>query len=357
MQKNVILSLALLLLAAGCGEDNAANVEESPGTLEIPEGRLTIAVDGVNVSVPMIANRDLDAVHPDVDRALLVVPSGTREIVYPYGLAADLAAEEQVAGTTLIFGLQFLDDCDVVINEPGDDVLYWGQDKWSYGYENDVIEVDGRSVQVSSFSVIDSAITRVLRACPNLRALIMTGNSAGGTGTHHYAAATALPEQYPDVGFGFVTQNAVTWLYFTPERIVPGTDSEFAVPPADSIESCPRYDLFPSGIVDPPDYLSRYDDELIRQRYRDRFAVYLIGSGDDTDYDNCRLLLQGEDNLHRCINYYAYLEYLFGDAIHETQHLEVIQGAGHAIRLMIPSDAARYALFHWIPGQRYGFEG
>jgi hypothetical protein len=352
----MILTVIMPLVILGCNDsDNPSRVVViEPVEGFIAEDRFVTSSEGHEVHLPMVCSHSLDETHPEIKRVLFAVPSSGRTIMDKYLVLRDKAESEGVISSTLVVGLQFLEDIDVITYELEPEMLFWGETTdWSAGgYALGQVSGD-ESFEISSYTIIDSLWTRILKACPNTEVLIMTGNSAGGSMTHHYAGGTTIPEQYPDVEFGFLPSNMVSLWYFTTERVVEGTLDQFANPSISKLITCPAYNVYPTGMLNLYDYMIRYSQEELSQRYASRNVVYFVGSEDDSNYGYCQLLMMGEDNYQRNIIYYNYLQHVFGISITENQFQYVVKGAGHNGLEVFSSNSYTQALIHWIPGEPF----
>lgn len=315
-------------------------------------GRYTVNVDNHEVSTPMMANK-IERGSADITRAIFVIPAVGRNVGGQFHKFNRLAQEKGMENETLIVGMQFLYAQDVRAYEVDDNVLYWDEHGWSAG-DLSTIESDlPRPVQISSFTILDSAVAQVIDEFPNVNTIIVTGNSAGSKFTSRYAAGTRMPEQHPDINFGFISSNGGTFIYMTPERPQEGSiDSWFTPNEAD----CEKYNDYPMGLEHLNEYQSQRGADDIRQTFATRNYVFFIGSLDTRpDQPYCAFMIQGPNRLERNKAYWNYLQYYYGPSIKDHFHFHIIEGAEHS-GPTYDTEIGKFYLFDWVPGDASTYE-
>ncbi len=349
--------LAVPLLFAAC-DDNGSNDTITGNSSDdfIAPDRFTMTYDNHEVMTPIVTSHSLDEQHPDVDRVVLFIPGSGRNVMDKFDIMTGAAADAGRSVSTWVIGVQFLENTDIGMYDLEAENLYWQDEAhlWSCGYYADGQVSGDQPPEISSFTVLDTLWTRILEQAPNTEVFIMTGNSAGGSATQHYATATTIPSQHPNVKFGFLPSNVVSALYFTAERAVAGTTDQFEIPPASEVASCPGYNSYPFGLIGLNEYMSQFSDEELRARYADRDMIYFAGSEDHSNYGQCQLLMMGEDNIARNLAYYNYIQHVFGPSITDRQHQVVIEGAEHPGPQIFNTRIYKDAMLDWVPGTGFG---
>ncbi|MCB2211574.1 hypothetical protein KQI52_05625 [bacterium] len=357
--QNRIVFLALLffpLLFAACDDGPNNTITGSPSDDFIAPDRFTMTYDDHEVMTPIVTSHSLDEQHPDVDRIVLFIPGSGRNVMDKFDIMTGAAADAGRSVSTWVIGVQFVEDTDLGVYELEPENLYWLDEAhlWSTGYYAEGQVSGDQSLEISSFTVLDTLWTRILEQAPNTEVFIMTGNSAGGSCTQHYATATTIPSQHPDVKFGFLPSNIVSALYFTAERAVAGTMDQFEIPSASEVASCPGYNSYPFGLIGLNEYISQFSDDELRTRYASRDMIYFAGSEDHSNYGQCQLLMMGEDNIARNLIYYNYIQHVFGASITDRQQQVVVEGAEHPGPQIFTTAVYESAMLDWTPGTSFG---
>lgn len=320
------LLLALLCLGAA-----------PAATREIAPYRLTLGDGGV---MPLYGSADPAIAHPEVTRVVVVLHGLGRDAdgYFRAGLQARAAAGSEA----LVVAPQVLAEEDVTAHGLPAGFLRWRWDKWASG------EAALRPTHASLFDAYD-ALLRLFAdktRYPALRQVVIAGHSAGAQIAQRYAVVGNGPDMLAQAGIGvrFVIANPSSYIWFTPDRPLPG--GGFGRP--DTIARCPNYADWRYGLTGQlPDYV-RGTPEALRQRYLDRDVVYLFGTADINPNHpqldkSCAGETQGPTRYARGHNYIATLQFLTHGTLRHSFH--DIPGVAHNGPRMLTSGCALAAMF------------
>ncbi|MCB2213219.1 T9SS type A sorting domain-containing protein [bacterium] len=318
----------------------------------IPSPRMYMDVEGHPLCIPYLCNRQFEAVHPDVKRAVIMLHAGNRRAVNHFNIMLSTAMDYGNAGEyTLIFTPQFLYWVDFGEWDLEDDVLYWMYFEWYVGNLSGNIDQLPRPAQISSFAIVDTIMHRIVDTCPNLEVLILTGNSAGGKMTSLYSAGGRALDDMPSFQrpeLFYMSVNNGHFMYLNDQRPVPGNPGQFAYPEQQYIDLCPTWNDYPFGMNELNGYMAAQGRARLYRNLLRRETHYMIGELEDNPVDTfCEALFQGEHRLERHLIYEAYLDYLYGDPA-ENVTLHVIDGVGHAANVIYHKPLLQEYLFSYL---------
>jgi pimeloyl-ACP methyl ester carboxylesterase len=325
--------LTFLLADLACAAQRQRRLATQVYTLKTQTGQ---------VSIPMEVSLSWGTVHPGINRAVIVFHGKDRN-VESYYKALQIAAARPAASHALLLAPQFLQEEDARTHHLAARFLRWHQGSWMTG-------ADATGPQpLSAFDVID-ALLRDLgnrQLFPDLDTIVLVGHSAGGQLLNRYAIVGIEPALLSAAGIHlrFVIANPGSYFYFSDER--PRADGSLAPFPA---TSCPGFDHWRYGPIDPPRYVAdRTPEDWARRQtlYLDSDVIYLLGAQDvdpvDSDLDiSCAGEAQGKDRLDRGRAYFRYLQ---GRSEGIRQRLFLVPRLAHVGNRMIESPCSVVALF------------
>jgi hypothetical protein len=311
-------------------------------------GRLPVTVDGVVLETPYCADFDLlGEIRPNL-RAVLVIHGTERNADDYLTYVRDAATLAEDDGRTLLVAPQFLTAEELDAFSLPDDLLYWSSSGWKQGNRSQDTTAHPRPARISSFAVLEEFVLQLRRVAPELRSVVVAGHSAGGQFVQRFAAGNGLDGNLEDVDVRYLTANPSSYLYFSPERVVPGTQDSFAVP---SDSDCPNwYNDYKYGLEDLNSYMSAVGASELAARYERRRLAYLLGENDDDPADpyldtSCAASHQGSHRLERGEFFYRHIVDHFGAGVRAAHEESIIPGVGHNGRQMLQSDCALFYLF------------
>lgn len=316
---------------------------------DVAPNRFVMTVAGHQLAIPFRRSHPLDQSHEQITRLIVAIPAVEKAIMGQFDRWVMRGEQEGVDDHTAVIGLQFLNPADYVNAGLTDDnrLLYWDTQDWTQGDLSASFPAAPRPARISSFSVADSAIARALDAFPNVRTVIVTGNSAGGNWTQRYAAGNPWPEWRPDIRWGFVTSNMGMFFYLTHERAINEARDEFVM-----MDVCPPGLRYPFGTDSLNAYMSQTPVNRMRTHYGERNIVHAIGTADTVVswyYEYCNYRMQGDQRYERHQIWRRYLAHLYGEDIFARQQVYEMPGLTHDVEPW-GREILRRLLYHWEPG-------
>ena len=245
--------------------------------------------------------------------------------------------------------------------------LKWTSNGWKFGDPS--VNAGG----VSSYDVMDRIIEYIATSgnFPNLAKIVIAGHSAGGQYVNRYAASTRIGETIWETGvlMKYVIANPSSYVYFSDERVFPGTMDAFVTPVPAFFSLCPDPDCCPD---DPGLCPITYDDyiyglggnlngywqeviddigiEEVKFRYKNKSVAYLLGRLDTNSCDaaldkSCGALLEGRNRLERGLIYFNYIGHALGESVYDNHYLVTIENAYHSSNKAWKSNVGRRHIF------------
>jgi hypothetical protein len=321
---------------------------------QVSSSRLSFIINGNVLKIPYYRNLSLTGSYPQVDRAVVDVHGDARNASQSLD---NMVAAATVAGvadsTALLIAPQFLIEEDISYHGLGSDMLFWSEPGWKEGDRSLSTPAHPRPDSISTYALMDSILYRIASHNPNLHKIIVAGHSAGGQFVNRYAAGNTI-EQVLQSAFGvavyYVAANPSSYLYFTPERLKPGTTSIFEIPSPAVAQACPEYNWYKYGLEHPNSYMANVAPAQLKAQYSSRRVTCLLGELDANPTDpsmdmTCAAKLQGEHRLARGQIYRNHLNKVFGSSVLPTHLAVVIAGVGHNSTDMFTSVCGAGLLF------------
>lgn len=326
-----------------------------PGILlaaDKPEPVATVANQGFRIStsegqavVPVIASLDWSKPQPKITRAVVMFHGKGRDVEGYYRTAQEAADIAGSAGRdTVLIAPQFLDTVDIEAHHLPAEVLRWQGTDWEAG------ATAAAPFPLSTFDVIDALLKRLAdrASFPNLKTIVVAGHSGGGQLVQRYAVVGRVAAALADVGIHlrFVIANPSSYIYFSDER--PGGGG---MPAPFAADSCPQFNHWKYGIVDPPAYVkldSQNTWARLEAEYAKRDVIYLLGTADNDPHEkdldvSCGGEAEGKSRFERGRAYYSYLH--DRNRANWNQHLRFVPGVAHSAKKMFTSACGVNALF------------
>ncbi len=315
--------------------------------------RFTISLEGHTLAFPCCWNHPIertDQQNEQIDR-LVVVVHGVVRNADEYYLNTMAAAE--CAGDTsnsLVIAPQFLIEEDLVSFDLSEETPFWGGETgegWKKGDNSISTEEHPRSVQISSFEIVDRIIERVTTsgAFPNVETVVVVGHSAGGQYVNRYAVGTQIEQKLPPgISLRYIVANPSTYVYLNGERRIEGTTNDFEIPE----DAEQDYNEYKYGLKALNSYMSRTSPSEMRTNFSRRDVVYLLGGEDTREAyleQTPNAMLQGTNRLERGQIYFHYLRHLFGEPITLSHSIAIIPCVGHDHAAIFRSEAGLKYLF------------
>ena len=214
---------------------------------------------------------------------------------------------------------------------------------------------------VTSFDFVDAILRQVARTdlFPNLRAIVVTGHSAGGQVTNRYAMSNGLHDVL-GVPVSYVVSNPSSYAWPTDERptqaawpasanapgfILDVDEDDPLFRPGAEGRGCTGYNQWAYGFENRTGYTASSTDEQLSSQLASRPTTYLLSQVDIlplSGFDSsCSAMMQGPTRQARGQAYARYVnEHLGGN--HEVI---VVTGCAHNNRCVYTSDEGLRVLF------------
>ena len=282
----------------------------------------------------------LDTKNGAITRALIVVHGSGRDAHNYFRTAVAAGFLAGALEDTIVISPRFASsDGRSCRDELAESEVNWScsGDSWRSG--GAAVSNDG----LTSYDLMDEVLRKLARkdVFPNLKAIVVSGHSAGGQYVTRYEMANRLHETL-GIPITYVVSNPSSYAYLDPTRPAAG-DSEFR-PFADS-RNCTTYDRWPYGLQNRTGYAAGRADEDLKKQLASRPVTYLLGEIDVLPLggfdSSCPAMAQGPTRLARGQAYAKYVNQKYG-----AQHkLTVVPLCGHNARCMFTSEVALPILF------------
>jgi pimeloyl-ACP methyl ester carboxylesterase len=191
------------------------------------------------------------------------------------------------------------------------------------------------NAKLTSYDFTDEILRKLARKSvfPNLKAIVLTGHSAGGQYVSRYVMAAQAHDGL-GVPVTYVISNPSSYAYLDAER-----------PAGGKTEGCANYDQWPYGLHGRKGYTERLTDDQLKKNIAARRVVFLLGELDTlplAGFDSsCQAMAQGPSRLARGQAYAGVLEKKYG-----AKHPVVtVPMCGHNARCIYTADPALKVLF------------
>jgi hypothetical protein len=197
--------------------------------------------------------------------------------------------------------------------------------------------------KLTSYDLMDEILRKLARKSvfPNLKAIVVSGHSAGGQFVTRYEMANQVHDQL-GVSITYVVSNPSSYAYLDPER--PGGAGNEVRAFGDG-RNCTTYDSWPYGLKNRTGYTAKLTDDQLKKQLATRPVTYLLGEIDILPLggfdSSCPAMAQGLTRLARGQAFGAYVNEKY-----KAQHkIVVVPLCGHNARCMFTAEVALPILF------------
>jgi pimeloyl-ACP methyl ester carboxylesterase len=197
--------------------------------------------------------------------------------------------------------------------------------------------------QLTSYDLMDEILRKLARkeVFPNLKAIVISGHSAGGQYVTRYEMANQVHDKI-GIAIAYVVSNPSSYAYLDPER-PGGSNSELR--PFGDARNCTTYDNWPYGLKKRGGYTAKVSDDQLKKQLAERAVTYLLGELDILPLggfdSSCPAMAQGPTRLARGQAFISYVNQKY-----KAQHKAiVIPLCGHNGRCMFTAELALPILF------------
>src|SRR2546425_2184315 len=275
-----------------------------------------------------------------ITRALIVVHGAGRDAdnYFRTALAATFLAE--ALDDTIVISPRFASNngagCTDVL-QPNE--LNWrcNGDSWRSG------GTATNDEKLTSYDFADEIIRRLARkdVFPNLRAIVVSGHSAGGQFVTRYEMANQIHEK-AGIPVTYVVENPSSYAYLDSDR--PDQEDKTLRQFSDA-RNCMTYDNWPYGLKRRSGYSAKLSDDQLRKQLVSRPVTYLLGQLDTlplAGFDSsCPAMAQGPNRLDRGQAFASYVNKKY-NAQHKAM---VVPLCGHNARCMFTAEPVLPILF------------
>ena len=197
--------------------------------------------------------------------------------------------------------------------------------------------------KLGSFDFADELLRKLARkeVFPNLKAIVVSGHSAGGQFVTRYEMANQVHDKL-GIPVTYVVANPSSYAYLDSER--PNLETMELLPFGDA-GNCTTYDNWPYGLRRRTGYTAKISDDQLKQQLVARPVVYLLGELDTlplAGFDSsCPAMAQGTSRLTRGQAFASYVNKKYN-----AQHkVSVVPLCGHNARCIFTAEPVLPILF------------
>jgi pimeloyl-ACP methyl ester carboxylesterase len=282
----------------------------------------------------------LDVANPQIKRALIVIHGAGRDADNYFRTALAAAFLGDALDDTLVIAPRLASTAGSCHDTIAPNEVSWSctGDSWRSG------GTATNQEKLTSFDFTDEILRKLAKkdVFPNLKAIVVSGHSAGGQYVDRYAMANTVHDNL-GVRVTYVVSNPSSYAYLDNTR--PGPDRpDFRLFPEG--RNCTTYNQWPYGLEHRGGgYTARETDDQLRRQLAARPVTYLLGEIDILPlggFDNsCPAMAQGATRLARGQAFGRYVNQKFG-AKHAAT---VVPLCGHNARCMFTAESALPILF------------
>ena len=313
-----------------------------------------VALGGGPARSMIYRTHSLDAPSDAIRRALVMVHGTNRNANDYFSTAAAAAFLAGALDDTVVIAPHFT-ACDDKL-EPNEVGWSCNGDSWRSG------GMAATSPSLSSFDFMDEIVRKLSKKSvfPNLRAIVVTGHSAGGQFVTRYEMSNRVHDSV-GTAVSYVVANPSSYVWPSPTRPLPIDDAapdnakgawdtetphtKFSYGPFEA-SSCPSFNRWPLGLQDRTGgyTVKMTEDQLIRQLVS-RPTTYLLGQVDTLPLggfdSSCPAMAQGATRRARGEAFVKYVNEQLG-AKHAIQ---IVPECGHNNRCVYTTDTVLPVIF------------
>ena len=324
----------------------AQPVHAAPCTAATADCTEWIAFNGGTSRSLVYRTFPLDRKNESIRRVMIMVHGAGRDADNYFRTAVAAAFLAGALDDTLVISPRFASNgggCQDVLaaNE-----ISWpcNGDSWRSGGATD------KEGKLTSYDFADAILGKAANrnVFPNLKAIVVSGHSAGGQFVNRYEMANRVHDTL-GVPITYVVANPSSYAYLDAKRPAAGANGATEFRAFSDARNCTTYDRWPYGIQNRTGYSSRLTDEQLKTQLVARPTTYLVGELDTlplAGFDSsCPAMAQGANRNLRGQAWGKYVNDTLG-AHHTTR---VVPLCGHNARCMFTADPVLALLFPRIP--------
>ncbi len=197
--------------------------------------------------------------------------------------------------------------------------------------------------RLTSFDLMDEVLRKLAQkdVFPNLKAIVISGHSAGGQYVTRYQMASQVHDSL-GVPVTYIVSNPSSYAYLDATRPNAAGDDFRAFNDA---RNCTTFDQWPYGLQNRAGYAAKLSDEQLKKQLAARSVIYLLGELDTTPlagFDgSCPAMAQGANRWLRGQAFAKYVNQKFG-AKHQVTTVPL---CGHNARCIFTAEVALPLIF------------
>lgn len=197
--------------------------------------------------------------------------------------------------------------------------------------------------RLTSFDLMDEVLRKLANKTvfPNLKAIVISGHSAGGQYVTRYQMANQVHDSL-GVPVTYIVSNPSSYAYLDANRPNVAGDDFRAY---NEGRNCTTFDQWPYGLQNRAGYTTKLSDEQLKKQLAARSVVYLLGELDTTPlagFDgSCPAMAQGANRLLRGQAFAKYVNQKFG-AKHQVTTVPL---CGHNARCIFTAEVTLPLIF------------
>jgi alpha/beta hydrolase family protein len=284
----------------------------------------------------------LDQRNDKITRAFILVHGAGRDADNYFRTALAAAFLGNALDDTLVISPRFASNGGGCQDKLAANEVSWpcNGDSWRSGGAAD------KEGKLTSYDFMDAILRKVANKSvfPNLRAIVVSGHSAGGQFTNRYEMANQVHDTL-GVPITYVVANPSSYAYLDPTRPAQRASGEIEFRNFGDARNCTTYDRWPYGLQNRTGYASRLSDDRLKAQLVARPTTYLVGEYDTlplAGFDgSCPAMAQGPNRLARGQAFGKYVNDKLG-AHHTTTMVPL---CGHNARCMFTADPVLALIF------------
>lgn len=358
MRTALLLTLTLAVSMGSAGSHAAPPPPAAPCTTATATCTDWVVFGGGPARTMVYSSYPLTTRNDAIRRALIMVHGTNRNADHYFSTAVAAAFLAGALEDTIVIAPHL-----IVASDPKQaDEVAWpsGGDSWRSG------GMSTSHPNLSSFDVVDELLRKLATKSvfPGMKAIVVTGHSAGGQYTTRYAMANTVHETL-GVPVTYVVANPSSYAWPDTIRPLPQEDADpvaakdgwsltpdttahtkFSYGPYDAAaKNCANYNRWPLGLENRTGYTAKMTDDQLKAQLVSRPTTFLVGQVDTLPlggFDgSCSAMAQGPTRRARGEAFVKFINERLG-AKHAIQ---VVSECGHNDRCIFTTDAVFPVIF------------
>ena len=355
MRTSLLLSLAF---ATGLAAIDRAPIAAAPCTTATPNCTAWVTFGKGPAKTMVYSSYPLTVRNDAIRRALIMVHGTNRNADHYFSTAMAAAFLAGATEDTIVIAPHLI----IASDQKSENEVVWpgGGDSWRSG------GMSPSNPELSSFDVADELLRMFAdkKVFPNMKAIVVTGHSAGGQYATRYAMANKVHDTL-GVPVTYVVANPSSYAWPAAVRPLAQDDAEpaaakdgWSLTPDTAAHTkftygaydaaankCPNYNRWPAGLENRAGYTAKITDEQLKKQLISRPTTFLVGQVDTLPLggfdSSCTAMAQGPTRRSRGEAYVKYLNEQMG-----AKHvIQVVSECGHNDRCIFTTDTVFPAIF------------